>query len=60
MSKQRDFWSRIFTFLPTPTASDGEAIDEKRLREEIDFQNSERRRRHLRVRQHRRQRLLHR
>jgi len=38
MSKQRDFWSRIFTFLPTPTANDGEAIDEKRLREEIDFQ----------------------
>ena len=38
MSKQRDFWSRIFTFLPTPTASDGEAIDEKRLCEEIDFQ----------------------
>ena len=38
MSKQRDFWSRIFTFLPTPTAHDGETIDEKRLREEIDFQ----------------------
>lgn len=38
MSKQGDFWSRIFTFLPTPTANDGETIDEKRLREEIDFQ----------------------
>jgi 4-hydroxy-tetrahydrodipicolinate synthase len=38
MSKQRDFWSRVFTFLPTPTGNDGEAIDEKRLCEEIDFQ----------------------
>lgn len=38
MSKQQGFWSRVFTFLPTPTAADGETIDEKRLREEIDYQ----------------------
>jgi 4-hydroxy-tetrahydrodipicolinate synthase len=38
MNKQHGFWSRVFTFLPTPTRDDGEAIDEKRLREEIDFQ----------------------
>lgn len=38
MNKQSEFWSRVFTFLPTPTLEDGEVIDEKRLKEEIDFQ----------------------
>ena len=38
MTKQRNFWSRVFTFLPTPTTNDGETIDEKRLCEEIDYQ----------------------
>lgn len=37
MNKQTDFWSRVFTFLPTPTKA-GESIDQKRLFEEIDFQ----------------------
>jgi 4-hydroxy-tetrahydrodipicolinate synthase len=36
--QNRDFWSRVFTFIPTPTSDDGEAIDEKRLLETIDFQ----------------------
>jgi|HubBroStandDraft_4_1064222.scaffolds.fasta_scaffold1422424_1 dihydrodipicolinate synthase/N-acetylneuraminate lyase len=30
--------SRLFTFLPMPTANDGEAINEKVLRKLIDFQ----------------------
>lgn len=38
MSNKARFWSRVFTFLPTPTRDDGEAIDEKRLLEEIDYQ----------------------
>ena len=38
MNKQQGFWSRVFTFLPTPTSNDGETIDERRLREEIDYQ----------------------
>lgn len=38
MKKTTGFWSRVFTFLPTPTTADGEKIDEKRLREEIDYQ----------------------
>lgn len=38
MSKQTNFWPRVFTFLPTPTRNDGEAVDEKRLLEEIDYQ----------------------
>ena len=37
MNKQTNFWSRVFTFLPTPTKA-GESIDQKRLFEEIDFQ----------------------
>ena len=37
MNKQANFWSRVFTFLPTPTTG-GESIDQKRLFEEIDFQ----------------------
>jgi 4-hydroxy-tetrahydrodipicolinate synthase len=38
MNTQANFWSRIFTFLPTPTVEAGERIDEKRLLEEVDFQ----------------------
>lgn len=38
MNKKTDFWSRVFTFLPTPTKDGGETIDEKRLLEEVDFQ----------------------
>lgn len=38
MATKGKFWSRVFTFLPTPTRDDGETIDEKRLREEIDVQ----------------------
>jgi len=38
MSRQRGFWSRVFTFIPTPTANDGETIDEKRLLQTIDHQ----------------------
>jgi 4-hydroxy-tetrahydrodipicolinate synthase len=36
--RHSDFWSRVFTFIPTPTSDDGEAIDEKRLLETIDYQ----------------------
>jgi 4-hydroxy-tetrahydrodipicolinate synthase len=36
--QNRDFWSRVFTFIPTPTSDDGETIDEKRLLETIDYQ----------------------
>ena len=32
------FWSRIFTFVPTPTKDDGETIDENALRKTLDFQ----------------------
>lgn len=38
MAKQSNFWSRVFTFVPTPTKDDGDAIDEKRLRQTIDYQ----------------------
>jgi 4-hydroxy-tetrahydrodipicolinate synthase len=38
MNTQANFWSRIFTFLPTPTVEAGERIDEQRLLEEVDFQ----------------------
>ena len=36
--QQRDFWSRVFTFVPTPTKDDGEAIDHDRLLQTIDHQ----------------------
>jgi 4-hydroxy-tetrahydrodipicolinate synthase len=36
--KRNEFWSRVFTFVPTPTKSDGEEIDEKALRTAIDYQ----------------------
>jgi 4-hydroxy-tetrahydrodipicolinate synthase len=38
MARQHDFWSRVFTFVATPTKSDGETIDQDRLHETIDFQ----------------------
>jgi 4-hydroxy-tetrahydrodipicolinate synthase len=38
MTESNKFWSRVFTFVPTPTKDDGESIDEKRLCETIDHQ----------------------
>ncbi|MBX3523382.1 MAG: dihydrodipicolinate synthase family protein [Xanthobacteraceae bacterium] len=38
MKPQKEFWPRVFTFLPTPTSNDGETIDEARLLQEIDYQ----------------------
>jgi 4-hydroxy-tetrahydrodipicolinate synthase len=38
MQQPGDFWSRVFTFIPTPTRDDGETVDEARLREIIDHQ----------------------
>lgn len=32
------FWSRVFTFIPTPTTDDGERIDETALLKTIDYQ----------------------
>ncbi len=32
------FWSRVFTFVPTPTSDDGERINERAFFEAIDFQ----------------------
>lgn len=37
-SQARDFWSRVFTFVPTPTKDDGEQIDEAALRRVLDHQ----------------------
>lgn len=36
--RQNEFWSRVFTFVPTATKNDGEEIDEKRFLQAIDFQ----------------------
>jgi 4-hydroxy-tetrahydrodipicolinate synthase len=38
MSPQNKFWSRVFTFIPTPSKDDGEVIDENRLFQTIDYQ----------------------
>ena len=38
MVTKHKFWSRVFTFLPTPTKDDGETIDEKALRQLLDHQ----------------------
>lgn len=38
MGDKKKFWSRVFTFLPTPTLYDGETIDERALRTSIDHQ----------------------
>lgn len=34
-------WSRVFTYIPTPTVDDGESIDENALRRVIDYQVEE-------------------
>jgi 4-hydroxy-tetrahydrodipicolinate synthase len=34
----KSFWSRVFTFIATPLKDDGEAVDEARLFETIDYQ----------------------
>jgi 4-hydroxy-tetrahydrodipicolinate synthase len=36
--QKADFWNRVFTFIPTPTADDGERIDERALRDVLDYQ----------------------
>jgi hypothetical protein len=36
--KRNEFWSRVFTFVPTATKDDGEEIDEKAFRTAIDYQ----------------------
>ena len=38
MNGQNGFWSRVFTFIPTPTRDDGETVDEKALLDIIDHQ----------------------
>ena len=38
MLKRNEFWSRVFTFVPTATKDDGEEIDEKAFRTAIDYQ----------------------
>lgn len=38
MAKKHEFWSRVFTFVPTPLKDDGEAIDEDGLRRVLDHQ----------------------
>ena len=38
MNDHRAFWSRVFTYIPTPTKDDGETVDETRLRQVIDYQ----------------------
>ena len=38
MESTRKFWSRVFTFIATPSEDDGEVIDEGRLFETIDYQ----------------------
>lgn len=37
-ANQQEFWSRVFTFIPTPTREDGERIDEDALRRVLDHQ----------------------
>jgi 4-hydroxy-tetrahydrodipicolinate synthase len=36
--QEAKFWNRVFTFIPTPTADDGESIDERALRDILDHQ----------------------
>ena len=38
MVNKHAFWSRVFTFVPTPLCDDGEAIDEEGLRRVLDHQ----------------------
>jgi hypothetical protein len=58
--KRNEFWSRVFTFVPTATKDDGEEIDEKAFRTAIDYQIENGRARRLHFRQHRRQRVFQR
>jgi hypothetical protein len=36
--RKNEFWSRVFTFVPTATKADGEEIDENAFRKAIDYQ----------------------
>ena len=54
MLKKNEFWSRVFTFVPTATKADGEEIDEKAFRTAIDYQIENGVARRLHFRQHRR------
>jgi 4-hydroxy-tetrahydrodipicolinate synthase len=38
MNDHRALWSRVFTYISTPTKDDGETVDEGRLRQVIDYQ----------------------
>ena len=38
MINKHKLWSRVFTYIPTPTANDGESIDENAVRQVIDYQ----------------------
>jgi 4-hydroxy-tetrahydrodipicolinate synthase len=38
MVEKHPFWSRVFTFVPTPLTDDGEALDEDGLRRVLDHQ----------------------
>lgn len=38
MVKRHEFWSRVFTFIPTPLKDDGETIDDDGLRKALDHQ----------------------
>lgn len=38
MIDRRAFWSRVFTYISTPTTDDGETVDETRLCQVIDYQ----------------------
>ena len=38
MINKHKLWSRVFTYIPTPTADDGESVDENALRQVIDYQ----------------------
>lgn len=35
---QHRLWSRLFTYVPTPTTDDGESVDQKALLKTVDFQ----------------------
>ena len=58
MVAKHEFWSRVFTFVPTPLEEDGEAIDEDGLLPRARPPDREPRGRGLRVRLDRRQRLV--
>jgi hypothetical protein len=37
MINKHKLWSRVFTYIPTPTANDDESIDENALRQVVDY-----------------------